>query len=102
MSQITNVITLSEYAKLHGLSIKRLRRIARKNEFPGDVQPFKFGDTNGRGGVWAIDANAPGVVLPAKSTRGTRRPDGRQRYIMFANDAELAAITGTFIAPENI
>ncbi|MCK4816473.1 hypothetical protein KA005_11955 [bacterium] len=85
MSKITNVITLKQYAETHGFDPKRLRRIARNGEFPGDVQPFKFGDTNGRGGVWAIDANAPKITLPDKSERGARRADGRQRYIVFVD-----------------
>jgi hypothetical protein len=80
MSQITNVITLAEYANEHGLDAKRLRRLARKSEWPdaGNV-PFKFGN------IWAIDADAPSITLPPKSTRGARRADGRQRYIVFIN-----------------
>jgi hypothetical protein len=96
-----NVITLNEYATANDMDIKRLRRLARAGEFPGDVQPFKFGDTNGRGGVWAIDANAPPIMLPEKSTRGARRADGRQRYIVFIDThttstehAAIAAIVG--------
>jgi hypothetical protein len=89
MSGITNVVTLKTYAAKHGLDAKRLRRLARKNEWPNAVKPFKFG---GKNGVWAIDADAPVIVLPPKSQRGTRRPDGRQRYIVFANVTELTAI----------
>lgn len=86
MTKITNVVTLSEYADKHDLDVKRLRRLARKNEFPGNVQPFKFGS------IWAIDATAPAVTLPDKSKRGTRRPDGRQRFIVYVNADELDAI----------
>lgn len=98
MSNITNVITLKQYANEHGLCVKRLRRIARKHDWPNDVKPFKFG---GDDGIWAIDANAPMVTLPAKSARGTRRPDGRQRYIVFANETELVTIAG-FVGDDNI
>jgi hypothetical protein len=86
MSKITNVITLAEYATLHGLNVKRLRRMARKFEWPVDNGPFKFGN------IWAIDADAPCVVLPPKSARGARRADGRQRYIVFIDATEHDAI----------
>jgi hypothetical protein len=82
MPKITNVITLAQYANKHGLDVKRLRRLARKSEWPIDPVPFKFG---GKNGIWCIDADAPAVELPVKSTRGTRRVDGRQRYIVFIN-----------------
>ena len=95
MSKITNVITLAQYANKHGLDAKRLRRIARKNEWPNDNGPFKFGN------VWAIDTTAPAVELPAKSQRGNRRPDGRQRYTVFANTVELASI-GNIVGHDNV
>ena len=98
MSTITNVITLGEYADKYDMDAKRLRRIARKNEFPGDVQPVKWGGKNGR---WAIDANAPAVELPAKSARGARRPDGRQRHIVYCNTVELTAIKNV-VGDDNI
>lgn len=91
MSQITNVVTLKQYANKHGLDGKRLRRLARKNEWPNDNGPFKFG---GDDGIWAIDTDAPAIVLPDKSTRGTRRADGRQRFVVYANKTELATVVG--------
>ena len=92
MSQkITDVITLGEYAERHALDVKRLRRAARKNEFPGEYTPFKWG---GKNGLWAIDATAPEIVLPPKSQRGARRADGRQRHIVFATVTELVAVRG--------
>lgn len=89
MTQITNVVTLKQYAEKHELDVKRLRRTARKNEWPNDNGPFKFG---GDDGIWAIDVDAPAITLPDKSARGTRRPDGRQRYIVYVNHDELTAI----------
>lgn len=86
MSKITNVITLAEYANKHELDAKRLRRLARKNEFPGEHVPFKFGS------IWAIDATAPAITLPDKSERGQRRPDGRQRFIVFGDVHEMDAV----------
>ena len=87
--KITDVITLLEYADKFKLDAKRLRRLARKNEFPGEYTPFKWG---GKNGLWAIDADAPAIVLPPKSQRGSRRADGRQRHIVFVNATELTAI----------
>jgi hypothetical protein len=87
MSQITNVETLAEYAERHGLEIGRLRRLARNDKWPTvDHKPFKWGKQ------WAIDTDATAITLPDKSTRGTRRPDGRQRHIVYANTVELTAI----------
>lgn len=86
MSKITDVITLKQYANKYELDGKRVRRLARKNEFPGEFVPFKFGN------VWAIDANAPKITLPAKSTRGNRREDGRQRFIVYANAVEFGEL----------
>lgn len=90
MSKITNVVTLKQYADKHELDVKRLRRLARKNEWPdADNAPFKFG---GEHGLWCVNATAPAITLPAKSERGSRRSDGRQRYIVYVNNAELTAI----------
>ena len=88
--RISDVITLGEYAERHGLDVKRLRRLARKSEFPGDVAPFKWG---GKNGLWAIDATAPVVELPDKSARGNRRDDGRQRYVFYGTPMEHGAVT---------
>jgi hypothetical protein len=99
MPKFTNVITLTEYAETHGLDVKRLRRIARNGDWPdAGNAPFKFG---GKNGVWAIDADAPCVVLPPKSARGTRRPDGRQRYIVFCNTTEHTAIAN-IVGDDNV
>ncbi len=89
MPNITNVITLKQYAETHKLDYTRVRRMARKNEFPGDIQPFKFGD------VWAIATGTPAITLPPKSERGNRRDDGRQRFVVYANTVELVAIQNT-------
>lgn len=90
MSEITNVITLAEYATHHKLDATRLRRVARQFNWPGDVKPFKFGGKTG--GLWCIARSAPAIVLPDKSTRGARRADGRRRHIVFANTVELNAV----------
>lgn len=95
MPKITNVEILKTYAKKHGLDASRLRRLARKNEWPNDNGPFKFG---GDDGIWVINTDAPAIVLPEKSQRGNRRDDGRQRYVVYAHaigeHQQIVAIVG--------
>lgn len=69
---LNNVELLSTYAERHGLDYKRLRRMARKNEFDA---PFKFGKT------WFIDADTPAPVIPERKRR--TRDDGRTRFVVY-------------------
>lgn len=74
MMNLNNVVLLSDYAETHKLDYKRLRRMARKNEFK---QPFKFGSD------WMIDRDVPAPVIPPRKSR--TRSDGRTRFVVYIN-----------------
>lgn len=86
---MTNVIRLKEYCETHGIDYKRARRMARKGQFPGTQK--LLADANGKGGIWAVDADAPAPTFTT-TTRGTTREDGRQRYTIYLTPNEYVDI----------
>jgi len=81
-THIDGLVTLAEWCATNDVDVKMARRCARKNQWPdGYDAPQKLF------GVWVMDADAPAPKFPERQ-RGTRRADGRRRFIVYLNDDE--------------
>jgi len=83
MMDLNGVCTIAEFAELHELDVKRLRRYIRNNDGGGIA--VKFNKT------WVVDVNADAPMLPTSRGRVSGRDDGRRRYVVYMNDNEFAA-----------
>lgn len=95
--KINDVTTLSDYADRHRMNVKVIRRLARKGEL-FDASGTPIGATK-FGAQWVVPTGAPKPVIPAHKTR--KRPDGRERYIVYATASEHGNIVG-IVGPENV
>jgi len=88
------LITLVEWCKTVHIDIRIARRYARSGKWDAVRKLY---------GRIVIPANAPVPEFPTPTSRGKSRDDGRQRWIVYMNDAECdVLIASGIVAPDCI
>lgn len=100
IKNIANQIeSLGAHCDKHGLDVKRVRRAARNDQYPGAT--LLWADEHGRGGKWVIATDQNPTDLGDVQSRGASRDDGRKRFIMYATVNEHDAIIASNIIPSD-
>ena len=85
---ITKLITVRQYADANDVSYASLRKLAKSGSW-ADAHLIGA-DENGDGGTWYVERDVPVPDIPEPKKR--TRTDGRTRWIVYVNDAELSAL----------
>ena len=78
---ITEVMRVSDWATMNQVDPKKAQRFARQGKLSGSFQTKISGKT------WLIQKAAP-VPLGLSAPSGSRRADGRQKFVVFLNADE--------------
>jgi len=84
MEELAKLLTYRQVAELKNCPVSVVRRAARKNEIPGEVEVL------GRTG---FDPDLVMAWTPKEGTPRTVREDGRRKYWVWANEAEVSEMT---------